>query len=143
MQQDDFVVKVSDETLDSMLLAATETYYLGTGHKRRRNDNSDYVEINGYVWGTRRYTDHWYIHVERFGPSISSRRGSGWYIANSAAPWLMNAIIGRRAPQLTLLGEVHTHPYSTVQEVKNNSGWEFSHQDRKWWPESEDDESSI
>ena len=49
----------------------------------------------------------------------------------------------RRSPHLSFLGELHTHPYDSLREVNAVKGWEFSDEDREWWPESEDDETSV
>lgn len=139
-----FVVGVSDPALDAMLLAAAESYYLGSGERRKGRKGPRYVEVNGYVWGTRSLSDDaCYVHVDRFSLSLSSRKHADWFVTDPKAPWLMHSIMHRRSPQLELLGELHTHPYDSLEEVKVNKGWEFSEADRQWWPESKDDASSI
>lgn len=144
MSDHEYIVSVSDEVLDAMLLAATETYYLGAGRKSNRSEDSKYVEINGYLWGScADYGSHSYIHIEKFGPSISARKRKDSYIANERSPWLMNSIVKRRSPHMKFLGEIHTHPYKSLRDVESCKGWEFSDGDLKCWPESEDSEDSV
>ena len=145
MSDHEYIVSVSDEALDSILLAAAETYYLGHGRKSNRKDNFEYVEINGYLWGS--YVPHGdfrsYIHVEKFGPSISARKRRDSYEANEQAPWLMHSIIKRRSPHLKFLGEIHTHPYDSLEDVNSAKGWEFSDEDRDWSHEKDENEYSV
>ena len=129
-----YIVKISDHALDTMLLAAAETYYLGAGTKRAAEQ---YVEVNGYLWGSQRLdpdTNCTHVFVDRFGPSISSRKSAGAVRPNSKASGLMHAVIQRRAPHLAFLGDFHTHPYDSLQDVMDIKGWEFSNTDRQWWP---------
>ena len=127
-----------------MLQAATETYYLGCGRKSNRAEDSKYVEINGYLWGACvDYESCSYIHIEKFGPSISSWKRMNSYISNERSPWLMNSIVKRRSPHMKFLGEFHTHPYKSLSDVESAKGWEFSNEDLKWWPESKDSKDSV
>lgn len=144
MTDHEYIISISDEALDAMLLSAAETYYFGSGRKSNRKDNLEYVEINGYLWGSCRCSNHYsYMHVEKFGPSISSRKRRDSYEANEKAPWLMNSIIWRRSPHLKFLGEIHTHPYDSLDSVESARGWDFSDEDREWWPASKDGQYSV
>ena len=133
MSEDEFlyVVNVSDEALDAMLLAATEAYCFGVG---RRTKGEPRVEVDGYLWGFHRDdpdANYTWIQVERFAPSMSSRRSPDWVEPNEESAKLMHAIMTRRTPQLAFVGEVHTHPYDSLSQVLEINGWEFSKMDRE------------
>ena len=126
----DYIVNISDEALDAMLLAATEACRFGVG---RRTKGEPFVEIDGYLWGYHRddsAAKYTWIQVERFAPSMSSTRSPDWVKPNEEAAELMHAIVTRRTPELAFVGEVHTHPYGRLSEVLEVRGWEFTPEDR-------------
>ena len=132
MRDDDFLyfVNISDEALDAMLLAAAEAYHFGVG---RRTLGEPHVEVDGYLWGFHRddfANNYTWIQVERFAPSMSSTRSPDWVKPNEEAAELMHAIVTRRTPQLAFVGEVHTHPYACLSDVREAQGWDFSPEDR-------------
>ncbi len=132
-------VRFSDHALDAMLLAATEAYCLGVPQKtpRGRRKAPVSVEVDGYLWGyrTTKPGGDTSIFVDRFGPSVSSEKASGWVRPAEGSARLMNAIMERRAPQMTFLGTFHTHPYRSIKKVESVNGWQFSDGDRKCWSE--------
>ena len=119
-------VRFSDAALDSMLLAATEAYFLGDGRRL-----GTYVEIDGYLWGffVDVSDDFSLIQVERFAPSFSSKRTPQSVQPNEDAAHLMHDVMVQLCPQLTFLGEVHTHPYDSLEDARNARGWLFSDED--------------
>lgn len=121
-----FHVRFSDAALDSMLLAATEAYFLGDGRRL-----GTYVEVDGYLWGfyAEIGDDHTLIQVERFAPSFSSQRSPNSVVPNEDAARLMHDVMVQLCPQLTLLGEVHTHPYDSLEDARDARGWLFSDED--------------
>ena len=121
-----FQIRFSDAALDSMLLAATEAYFLGDGHQL-----GTYVEIDGYLWGfyVAVSDDHTLIQVERFSPSFSSKRTPDSVQPNEDAALLMHNVMVQLCPQLTFLGEVHTHPYDSLEHAQDVRGWLFSDED--------------
>ena len=40
----------------------------------------------------------------------------------------------------SFLGDFHTHPYDSIEDVTDIKGWEFSDEDRNWWPPRDGDE---
>ena len=135
----DSTVRFSDHALDAMLLAATEAYCLGVPQKtpRGRRKAPVSVEVDGYLWGyrTTKPGGDTSIFVDRFGPSVSSEKASGWVRPAEGSARLMNAIMERRAAQMTFLGTFHTHPYRSIQKVESENGWQFSDGDRECWSE--------
>ena len=123
-----YQVRFSDQAVDSMLLAATEAYCLGD-----RRQPGAYVEIDGYLWGFYGDFDggnHALIQVERFAPSFSSRRTPDSVEPNEDAANLMHNVMAKLSPHLSFLGEVHTHPYDSLDDAMNARGWLFSDEDR-------------
>ena len=109
-----------------MLLAATEAYFLGDGRRL-----GTYVEIDGYLWGfyAEASDEHSLIQVERFAPSFSSKRTPESVEPNEDAARLMHDMMVQLCPQLTFLGEVHTHPYDSLEDARDARGWLFSEED--------------
>ena len=127
-------IRVADRALESMVLSASESFVLGDGNKpqKRRWRGKRYVETFGFVWGYRQEVDDGeteHIHIDRFYESLSARRKSNSVTPNEDAVWLKNSIIKRWSPHLLLLGDFHTHPYKSRQDVEDRKGWEFSVQD--------------
>lgn len=120
-----YQVRVSDAALDCMLMAATEAYMLGD-----ERQYGQYVEIDGYVWGFHvDRGDETLIQVERFAPAISSKRASDSVEPNEDAALVMDAVMAQLCPQLSFLGEVHTHPYESLRQAQAAHGWRFSDED--------------
>ena len=121
-----FRVRFSDEAIDSMLMAATEAYVLGDGRRLGTP-----VEIDGYLWGfyVDLDDDETLIQVERFASSFSSKRTPVSVEPNEDAATLLHDIMMHLCPQLSFLGEVHTHPYSSLDEARDARGWRFSDED--------------
>jgi len=120
----DYCLRIADNALENMTLAALEAYCLGAGGKKKQ------IETLGYMWGvtnTARGTTN--IFVERMSVSVSARRHPDWVEPNDDAPRLKNEIIRRWSPHLKMLGDFHTHPYESLSEVADEKGYEFSDDD--------------
>lgn len=119
----EYTVRVSDEVLESMALAAIEAYCLGDG----RDDPGSKIETLGYVWGYRRIIDDLtIIFVSKISISISATRDNDSVTPHPEAAALKDEFVTRWSPQLTLLGDFHTHPYDDLDTVKRINGFEFS-----------------
>ena len=120
-------IRIADRALESMILAACEAYKFG-------NDQSEPVETYGHVWGYRRLArdgkcEH--IHVDRFNACVSAEGSPEQVSVASKVVELQDSIVRFWSPHLSLLGEFHTHPYGSREELVSSSGWEFSKQDDK------------
>lgn len=124
-----FQIRFSDAAMDSILLAATEAYFLGDGSRL-----GTYVEIDGYLWGFYAHhgDDHTLVQVEKFAPAFSSKRSPRSVQPNESAAPLMNGVMAQLCPHLSFLGEVHTHPYDDLDDAREARGWFFSDEDRAW-----------
>ncbi len=130
-----FHVKISDRLLEQMTLATAEAYVLGDG-------NHDIgLETLGYIWGHRIIRDEGneiFFHLDRASISISAIRNQDWVQPNQTALHLKNAIVTRWAPEVTLLGDFHSHPYSDFATVQAIQGWQFSDSDIQYFLENND-----
>jgi len=107
-------------------MAAIEAYCLGDG----RRSGEKQLETFGYLWGSKKYAAHETIFfLEKISLSLSARRTSGSVTPNRKAARLKNEVMMRWSPHTTMLGSFHTHPYESLEEVKLNSGFEFSDAD--------------
>ncbi len=118
-------LKVSDSALESMCHSALETYLYGDGHETRSQ-----VEVNGYLWGWRRTSDDGQmIFIDRVSPSFSSKKHQNWVQPNQSAVKLQKEFMYRWAPEMSLIGDFHSHPYNDLREVSENKGYYFSDAD--------------
>lgn len=121
-----FKVRLSDDVLESMAMAAIEAYCLGDGRRSRATQ----LETFGYVWGSKKTSaNETVFFLEKMSLSLSAQRTNGSVTPNGSAARLKNEVMSRWAPHRTMLGSFHTHPYQTLDEVKKVSGYEFSEPD--------------
>ncbi|NSY16158.1 hypothetical protein [Neorhizobium sp. AL 9.2.2] len=121
-----FRITVSDDVLESMAMAAIEAYSLGDGRRSVLNG----LETFGYLWGSKRVSqEETVFHLEKLSVSISAERTSESVKPHVKAARLKNDVMSRWAPHRTMLGSFHTHPYTSLDEVKKIYGYEFSEPD--------------
>lgn len=118
-------VRMSDRFLEAAVLAAMEAYCHGDGKKQVE------IETIGPVWGYRRSgdEDEEIIYLDRLAVSLSAERSTNSVAPVAEATRLMANVMDRLAPELTLLGDFHSHPYQNRTEVQRNTGYEFSPED--------------
>lgn len=126
-----FAVQISEGVLRSMVLATLEAYCYGDNWKKGRVK----LETLGYIWGNwnNQTDDVRYAHVDVVSTSLSAVRRGDSVLDNVDAAPLKNAEMGVLAPHLHLIGDFHSHPYESIQEVKEISGFNFSEQDYDWF----------
>ena len=135
-------VRISDRALEDMVLSASESYVLGDGSKKpsRRKKSSKFVETYGHLWGFRRNVKNeetQYVYIDRFSESLSARRKKGSVKPNEDAVWLKNSIVDRWSPHLSFIGDFHTHPYNSKEQVESCKGWEFSEGDIGYYKDND------
>ena len=120
-------VRVSDQALESMVLAACEAFEFGN------NNNFKSVETIGHIWGLRK-EDHdgtpEHIYVDRLSPCVSAKGTEHDVKLATNVIVLKDKIVRRWSPHLSLLGNFHTHPYESREELVENKGWNFSSYDQ-------------
>lgn len=133
----EFRVRISPELMESMTLAAIEAYCFSRPGRKSKNGavkkKYTHEETLGYLWGQRRVEKgRTFIHLERMSVSISASRAPDSVVPNEKAARLMNDVVKRWSPQLSFLGDFHSHPYNDLAEVKKHSGYEFSQDDYQY-----------
>lgn len=118
----DYRVRLSDRFLESAVLAAIEAYCHGDGK------NQVEIETVGPVWGYRRRDIEGVeiIYLDRLAVSLSASRSTASVTPVEEATHLMASVMDRLAPELTLLGDFHSHPYKDRSEVQRHTGYDFS-----------------
>lgn len=132
-----FRVRIAPEMLESMTLAAVEAYcFSRKGRRTALGGNTKrytHEETLGYMWGVKRKTENTtIISVERMSISVTAKRMPNSVIPNEDAGRLMNEIVKSSSPHLTFLGDFHSHPYVTYEDVRINKGYEFSKYDYEY-----------
>ena len=131
------LVTISDHALEEMVLAASESFALGNARQWGS------VEIQGYLWGSRREVKHdmetiQYIHIDKFSISTSAWGDEDSVSVDKRVARLKNSVLTLWAPHYHFLGTFHTHPYETLEEVRVSKGWNFSDGDRETFLSDED-----
>ncbi|MCE2520587.1 MAG: hypothetical protein J4G15_12375 [Alphaproteobacteria bacterium] len=111
-----------------MVLAACEAYEFGNNNDRKP------VETYAHVWGYRRLdldrkTEH--IFVDRFNSCVSADGSPDGVELGVDVVDLQNSIVRYWSPQVSLLGDFHTHPFRSLKKLRRSCGWEFSEGDDK------------
>jgi hypothetical protein len=121
-----YLVRISDEALESLALAAVEAFCLGDGQPLA----DEPTEIFGFFWGHRKFgTDVTTIFIAKASVSVSAHRGENYVIPHPQALVLKDNFVSRWSPHMSFLGEFHTHPFEDVISVQQARGYEFSEQD--------------
>lgn len=121
-----FRIKISDNLLESMTLAAIEAYCLGDGRSKELTK----LETLGYLWGFKKISEEETVFLlDRMSLSLSAKRDRNSVTPNHKAVEIKNSVVERWSPHLSLLGDFHTHPYENLQEVNSCKGFEFSEGD--------------
>jgi hypothetical protein len=125
----EFEIRISDHFLETAVLAGVEAYHLGDGRRRRGAQSG--LETIGNVWGVSLPLPEGgrLLHLERFTLTQAAQRTNGSVLPDPRARVLAIDVMKRWSPHLRMLGDLHTHPYSTLAEVREVGGFEFSPQD--------------
>lgn len=116
----DYRVRMSDRFLEAAIMGAIEAYCHGDGFQTE-------IETIGPIWGHRRINgDQHTIFLERLAVSLSADRETDSVTPKAEATELMAQVMERLAPELTLLGDFHSHPYKDRATVDRIKGFEFS-----------------
>lgn len=128
-----YIVRVSEKALILMILNGIEAYStvnknLGTDG-RRHGPLETYGNLFGYETtlknGERLYS------IELLSTDTSALQSRHMTDYNEETIKLKADTIRCFWPQFEYLGEFHTHPYLTPEDVKNDNGYYFSDDDRK------------
>jgi hypothetical protein len=133
---EELIVYISDRALEDMLLATVE------GYKVPKTRKNPFTEVYGLCLGTvldkrvdrkgrGKYVER-HIYVERAAVQLRARgtKTAVWPNRRSLATQLATAKI--IFPHLGVIGDFHSHPYRTGRKLRQDAGWEWSHDDYKY-----------
>ena len=66
-----------------------------------------------------------YLDVEKVSVSASALGDEDSILVDPRVVRIKNSILRLWAPHHHFLGEFHTHPYSNLEDVNRNNGWDF------------------
>jgi hypothetical protein len=130
-----YLVRVSPQLLEAMTLAAIEAYCYGDGapHDDADGDARHSKETLGHIWGFRRVeAERTTFFLDRMSLSISAQRGpDSVYDLDNRAARLKEQVVSVLSPELSLLGDFHTHPHPRNNEtvVRKEELFRFSPED--------------
>ena len=130
-----YLVRVSPQLLESMTLAAIEAYCYGDGAGVSEHNSPAHAakETLGHIWGFRKIErDRTIFFLDRMSLSLSATRGpDSVFDLNNRAARLKNDVVNFLSPELTLLGDFHTHPHPKTSEAMVRKGglYQFSPDD--------------
>lgn len=116
--------------------AALEMIMSGlTAYEAKRRTGATYVETGGELWGhSRRLSSGDRLHfVELASVSVFAKRKPDSIEDHQEEFRVKRALMGRMRPELSLIGDFHSHPYKNLSEVKANTGWGHSPEDKAYW----------
>lgn len=128
----DLTIHVGDSALLHLTFAAMESFKIRNWGKTTTSNRGP-IETAGVLWGyhvARDEEDHVKIEhasTDKFAKGYKSE--SEWPLQEVTEA--KQAIVAARWPYLSLIGDFHTHPYESYNDVQECKGWEFSDGDRE------------
>lgn len=128
------IVSVNDDVVPQLLTAAIEAYSVSHEKTRKKEDQ---LETFGLLWGhilRKKGNGESRIIVSSATIETSAVRRN-----NSVKPDINSLnmkvnLVHTYWPDLELVGTFHSHPYPTVEEVRDIKGWEPSPEDEEFFP---------
>ncbi|MDE0660082.1 MAG: hypothetical protein OXI79_10585 [Gammaproteobacteria bacterium] len=139
----DIAIHVSDSSLMHLLLAGLEAYKMRV---RRGSDANRKLplETGGLLWGFIKDgvggMDH--VTVEHISVDTAANRQTDSVALCKHSTVVKRRIIEDRWPNLSLIGDFHTHPYKSLAEVKHEKGWEPSACDIAFYEKCDEERDS-
>jgi len=132
-EQDEVDVIISVQALEEMLLGVFETY------KVPKSKKEPFSEVFGLCLGmasknrvTKKGSGQktkWFVYVEKAVPQIRAKSDASSVIPNAKSISALIETSQSLIPQLEIIGDYHSHPYSNAGQIRRFRGWEASPQD--------------
>ena len=120
----DITIHVSDSSLMHLLLAGLEAYKMRVRRGSEANRKLP-LETGGLLWGFIKDgvggMDH--ISVEHVSVDTAAKKETDSVSLSKHSTLVKRRIIEDRWPNLSLIGDFHTHPYKSLAEVRGIKGW--------------------
>jgi len=138
-EHEEISVHIDKKALEDLLLATLETYLVPTARRR-------FTEVYGICMGSVRYVPQSkrnqgeqmlrYVYIERLAAQMRAvvTAVEAWPNERSLDAQLKTA--GALFPHLEVVGDFHSHPFRTLEQLRKNRGWTFSDGDQihsKFW----------
>jgi hypothetical protein len=130
-------VFVSDQALEDTLLGAWEAYFVpvpGKPGSRRR-------EVYGVCFGSvkeEKRTERregkqraLSIHIRRVALQLRARAGRSYIVPNRRSEEEHLRMARELFPHLELVGDFHSHPYASLDDLRGSRGWEYTPDDEE------------
>ena len=126
----DITIHVSDSSLMHLLLAGLEAYKMRVRHGTEANRELP-LETGGLLWGYIKdgESDMDHITVEHVSVDTAAKKKTDSVALSRHSTAVKRQLVEDRWPNLSLIGDFHTHPYPNLADVTNIKGWEASRED--------------
>lgn len=124
-------VHLESRALEDMLLAAAEGYKVPAGKGSR------YTEVFGLCFGSvrrkrlRSHQEELRVNVGRIATQMRAKASASEVTPSSKSLSAQLEIGEQFFPHLEVIGDYHTHPFRSLENLKENTGWEYSRQDER------------
>ncbi len=132
-EMDEVEVVISRQALEDLLLGVLETY------KVPKSKTEPFSEVFGLCLGmaSRHKVNKkgigtrtkWFVQIEKAVPQIRAKASRDSVIPNLKSIEAVVEAASNLFPQLEIMGDYHSHPYRTMQRMKDVHGWDASPSD--------------
>lgn len=122
------IVRVSDSAIMHLILAGMESFRVRVWGKQVRKNTTQPVETAGLLIGYATHRDNVDHFVVEHASTDKFVKGS----SSEVEPLIetvtheKRTVLRNQWPHLQLIGDFHTHPYTTYSQALAAKGWEFS-----------------
>lgn len=127
----DYLVRISENALMELVVAAMESHAVQADHRKKSATGEKYHEAYGLVWGTEvdLEDDLVLFNVDNVTLDAVALRSGSSAVPNTGLEIKRDAV-NYFWPQVELLGDFHTHPFTDYLDVTAEL-FRFSEADRK------------
>jgi len=130
---EEVAVLVEDQALQDMVLGALEAYSVPKGRGNR------YTEVYGVCFGSLKAEERkargWgrrqllHVLVRRVALQLRALTTSTYTVRSARSQSVHLAMAHDLFPHLDLVGDFHSHPYDTLEELRESGGWNYTASD--------------
>lgn len=128
-------VTIEDHVVPQLMTSALEAYEIRHPNGRKKEDR---LETFGLLWGyviPARESSRPRIVATVATVETSALRKEGSVEPDFDSLEMKMEFVKKYWPHLEVVGTFHSHPYNSVQEVKDVKGWRASPDDEEFWPD--------
>ena len=129
-----YVVRISENALISLVLSSLEAYSVKKKDIKEKGRPKSRIEVYGSLFGHEILMKNreilYQVEMAHTDTTAEQRRSS--VDENKEAISLKADVITSFWPHLIYLGDFHSHPFKTTQEVRKDKKYFMSEDDREW-----------